>query len=176
MNLRLIAGIFLLAMAMMANVSCKKDSTYEPISYTCKCGSVNWFNTSYNLLSSGTILMDSTVSTSRRYLITADISAKDAPSQESINIQLNVPDVLLTPLELNDEADEFSGDLQRVILVNNTDLTYRYRVISGTISVSPALNGGTEFVSFSLLLDPLFGSAEDPAVPVSGSFSVNVQL
>jgi hypothetical protein len=166
----------LLVVLSLIIASCKKDSTYTPVPHACVCGSINWFNTSYEVLSANTILMDSTETTSRRYLISADVTQEGAVTQESVNIQIDVPNVLLTPLELNEEDDEFFGDAQRVSLINNTDLTYRYRILSGTISVNPALNGGTESVSFSLLLDPMFGSSEDPPVPVSGSFNVNVQL
>lgn len=169
-------GWLWIALVVVVLFSCKKDSTYTPVPYACACGSINWFNTSYEVLAANTILMDSTETTSRRYLISADVTPEGSVTQESVNIQIDVPDVLLTPLELNEEDDEFFGDAQRVSLVNNTDLTYRYRILSGTISVNPALNGGTENVSFSLLLDPLFGSSEDPPVPVSGSFTVNVQL
>lgn len=154
---------------------CKKDSEYVPVPYECKCGSVNWFGKNYPLNGSASVRLDSTENKSRKYYLTVDITPKDSPNHESINLQIDASDVTETPLELNDNNSEFEGVAQRVSLIDNTDITYRYTIQSGTVSVNPALNGGTESVSFSLLLDGLFGNPNDPAVPISGSFDVYIE-
>jgi hypothetical protein len=154
---------------------CKKDSEYTPVPAACKCGSISWYGKTYQVSDANGILMDSTEVTSRQYYVTVDITEPTIAGKESINLLIGVPDVLaVPPLELNQDIEEFAGDAQVVQLVNNTDLTYRYKIASGTISVNPGLFGGNDNVSFSLQLDPLFGSSEDPLIPVSGSFTVNV--
>jgi hypothetical protein len=168
--------LFFLSVCILALFAgCKKDSEYVPVPYECKCGSINWYGKSYPLGMTANVLLDSADNKSRKYYLTVDISAPNSP-HESINLQIDAPDVTETPLELNDNNTEFSGVCQRVMLVDGSDITFRYAIESGTVSVNPALNGGKESVSFSLLLDELFGNPNTPAIPLSGSFDVQIDL
>jgi hypothetical protein len=170
MKLFRILLVFSVVLSFLA--SCKKSSEYVPEPYKCKCGSINWNGKSYDLLSSSYILSDSTQSSSRKYFVSAKISDK-ATERKNLNLEIVVPDITASPLQLNDLSSDFNGIGQEVEVFDAFDVTLRYRISSGTISVNPALFGGTESVNFSFTLEPQF-STSTPVFTVSGNFQVEI--
>jgi hypothetical protein len=164
----------ILALCVFAIGGCKKSPEYVPEPYRCDCGTLNWFGSPYDMYNTSFILTDSTQIASRRYYVTAKISAANEALVQEVNLILEADDITLGILAKDSINSEFSGIAQSVGVNNSFAISYPYRVTEGTLSVSPALLGGTETVNFNVKLDPLFGNASDPLVPASGSFTVQV--
>lgn len=172
-----ISRCLLLSLAIagaLAISSCHKSPEYIPEPYRCDCGTINWYGSPFDLLDANFILTDSTEIASRRYYITGKVSPQGQTLIDELNLILEVDDITLGVLTKDSITSDFSGLAQMVGVDNEFAVSYPYRVTEGYLSISPALLGGTETVNFNLKLDPLFGNASDPAIPVSGSFTVQV--
>jgi hypothetical protein len=164
----------ILVAGALSVASCKKSPEYVPEPYRCDCGTINWYGSPFDLLNTSFILSDSTEIASRRYYVTGKVSPPNQTLVNELNLILDVDDITLTALAKDSVNSDFSGLAQMLGVDNEFAVSYPYRVTEGHLSISPALLGGPETVNFNLKLDPLFGNASDPVIPVSGSFTVQV--
>jgi len=170
--------ILFVAVTSVLISSCKKSDDYLPVPYACNCGSMNWRSSVFQLLDANYILADSTVQLSRRYYITADVQKEGEELTHTISMDLEVPDVGDGIFYIDGTTIEFSATIQE----RNDNLMIRpyrlYRPTEGVIQVSPAFLGGSEPVSFNLVLKEVddSGNLVGFEFPFSGSFKVRVGI
>jgi hypothetical protein len=165
--------ILFLAIVTFAFAGCKKSEEFTNPVYDCDCGSVKWNGENYPLLMAEYVRSNPENIFSRRYYVTADLRGEGDTEPHNLSIQIGI-DSLGGSVFYIPENDVFNLFEE----VNNGDelLPYRsYACTNGVINVTPAILGGTESVSFQMILrETVDGAFVGFDIPVSGSFEVDI--
>jgi hypothetical protein len=176
---------FLLALAISTIfASCKKSEDYVPLPYICECGSVKWQGKTLQLLDVNYILVDSLVSTSRRYYVTANVKDETEAGVHTLSAWIEVPDVSQGPnFEVDLEPDqgqpvtEFSAWIDELNVNDPIDSLRSYIPVNGVLQIGPApASGGLERVNFVFTMNEVDedGDLIDIPVLLNGSFNIHI--
>ncbi len=179
MKLRYLLILFTAA-ALFFN-GCKKTPDYIPEPHKCECGSLVWQGKEHQLLDAEHIRSNAGVPYSRRYYITANVALEKEEETHNVNTWIEIPDVIahsngLYNIDVNTQTNEFTASVDEFNLNDPFFHLRKYGVRQGVVRVSPApLNGGTEQVSFQLILGEYNSSGvlTGPDITYSGSFSLS---
>jgi hypothetical protein len=174
----------LLFITLLGFYGCKKSSDYVPIPYACTCGSLNWQGKPVVLMDVNYILVDSTLATSRRYYMTANVKDLTEPGIHTLSAWIEVPDVSLGPnFEVDLEPDsgepveEFNAWIDELNVNDPIDSLRSFVPVNGVLQIGPApVSGGTERVNFIFTLNEVDqdGDLIDIPVQLSGSFELHI--
>lgn len=168
--------LFLFVLAVGAVfTSCKKSEEFINPVYECECGKVSWFGSTHDLLMSEFVRPDETNILSRRYYITADVSASGESEPHHLNIIIETDsvhheffDLMLSPF--------ISVEVEEVNYNDPTVLVRTYVPVIGNVNINSAILGGTESASFNLSVQESFnGTPAGAILPLSGSLTVLIQ-
>ncbi len=172
-------AFFAFCAAVTVVTSCKKTPDYTAESYKCKCGTLNWQGTNYDLLGSSYILSDSLQPESRRYYITTNVALEGEAQTHGLSAWIEIDNInggglfrINPQLGLNElvaHVDEFN-------LNDPIDTLRQYIPVNAVVSVGAApLSGGTETVNFQLTLNQVINGVAIPGnVNCEGSFTVYI--
>jgi hypothetical protein len=172
---RAIRAIFIFAaFVIIVFTGCKKSEEFINPVHNCDCGSLKWDGEEFQLLTANYIIPDTANFLSRRYYISANVGISGESDTHNINVVLEVDSV--------DQVNFFvetSEDLAvRVENVNYNDPITSLRLfepVQGQVVITPAILGGTEKVSFNLVLKENYnGDLVGFPVNFSGTFYVGV--
>ena len=177
---------FLILVALAASFGgCKKSEDYVPMPYACNCGTLKWQGATAQLMDVNYILADSTVSTSRRYYVTANVKDATETGVHSLSAWIEVPDVSMGPnFEVDLEPDsgepvtEFSAWIDELNVNDPIDSLRSFIPVNGVLQIGPApATGGTERVNFIFTMNEVDedGDLIDIPVVLNGSFSLRIE-
>jgi hypothetical protein len=166
--------LFFSVITLLAAAGCKKSEEFVNPEFMCECGTLSWNGTEYPLLMAEYVIEGEDLFLSRRYFLTTDIRLEGEEMPHNLSFQLGIDSVdqgiLYIPTDsvfnLVEEVDQ-----------NDQLFPYRtYTGINGIVNTSPAILGGTESVSFQIILrETVNGDTVGFDIPFSGSFTVNIQ-
>ncbi len=169
---------------LMLGLGCKKSEDYVAVPYACNCGTAKWQGRTVQLLDVNYILADSTVSTSRRYYLTANVKDATETGVHTLSAWIEVPDVSLGPnFEVDLEPDsgepqtEFSAWIDELNVNDPIDSLRSYIPVNGVLQIGAApATGGTERVNFIFTMNEVDedGDLIDIPVQMSGSFTIRI--
>lgn len=164
-------AVFLFAIVF---AGCKKSEEFVNPVHVCECGSLKWDGEEFQLLTANYVLSDTANFLSRRYYLSANVAVEGETETHNVNVILEVDSVDQSIFFVETAEDLFV----RVENVNYNDPISVVRVfepIQGQVLISPAILGGTETVSFNLILKENYnGNLVGFPVSFSGSFIVGV--
>ena len=167
--------VLFFAITAFAFVGCKKSEDFVNPIYDCDCGTVKWNGEDYPLLMAEYVHANPEDIFSRRYYITADLRGEGDTEPHNLSVQIGI-DSLGGSVFYIPENEVFNLFEE----VNNGDelLPYRtYACTNGVVNVTPAILGGTESVSFQMILkETVDGQFVGFDIPVSGSFKVDIEF
>ena len=166
-----IGSAALTLISMLTLSGCQKNPEFVNPVYACGCGALNWTGVEYPLLDANYIVPDSLEETSRRYYITSDVAV------EGVNVIIEVNDALESVFYVgDDDEDAILNVLIHEINDNDPILPLRTFVpIDGVVQIVPAILGGTETVSFNLVVRELYdGDLVGFEKSLTGNLSVYV--
>jgi hypothetical protein len=146
------------ALTLLTLSGCQKNPEFVNPVYACGCGLLNWSGAEYPLLDANYIVPDSLEETSRRYYITSDVAVEGENAAHSVNVIIEVNDVLESVFYVgDDDEDAILSVLIHEINDNDPILPLRTFVpVDGVVQIVPAILGGTETVSFNLVVRELY--------------------
>ncbi len=154
--------------------SCTKSEDYVPEPYSCNCGSVTWEGAVHSNMDANYMLLDTVAFFSRRYFVTADI-VDSTSIAKSISMTLDLPSVLEPFYMVNDTTFDFSALIYERDDSDSFQEIKTYVPVEGLVQIDPALAGGTETLTFDMIVRELNdGDTIGPALPFSGSFKVSI--
>ncbi|MEN9639489.1 MAG: hypothetical protein RLZZ262_1357 [Bacteroidota bacterium] len=170
---------------MVLAFGCKKSVDYVPEPYMCNCGTAKWQGKTVQLLDVNYILVDSTVSTSRRYYLTANVKDETEIGVHTLSAWIEVPDVSLGPnFEVDLEPDsgepqtEFKAWIDELNVNDPIDSLRSFVPVNGVLQIGAApATGGTERVNFIFTMNEVDDDGDLIDIPVlmSGSFAVSIR-
>jgi hypothetical protein len=169
---------FFLGLAILV-VACKKTPDYVAQPYKCGCGTVDWQGVSYDLLSASYILSDSTVSDSRRYYFTSNVSLDGEYDTHGLSGWIEIPELDgggTFEIDAQTNLSEFQAWVDEFNVNDPTDSLRQYVPVNAVVQVAQApAAGGTETVSFLLTMNQLENGIPIPGdINCSGSFTVQI--
>jgi hypothetical protein len=153
-----IGSVALTLISVLTLSGCQKNPEFVNPVYACGCGTLNWTDVDYPLLDANYIVPDSLEETSRRYYITADVAVEGENAAHSVNVIIEVNDVVESVFYVgDDDEDAIVNVLIHEINDNDPILPLRTFVpIDGVVQIVPAILGGTETVTFNLVVRELY--------------------
>jgi hypothetical protein len=175
MRLPIVLSAITCAAALAAG--CYKGPEYVPPVYSCDCGSLTYQGREVPLKLAEAVVWDSLEFRSRRYHLVADLRTED-----EIKAHLPAHDfvVMLEFDTINRPAFYIPADgiVHQLQQINHGDELTPVRdfvCTNGVISPQPALTGGTERVSFQMLMKEVVdGTPVGFETPLTGSFKVDI--
>ena len=157
----------------LAFVGCQKSEDFVNPEFMCECGSLNWNGQEYPLLMAEYVLEGEDLFLSRRYFLTTDIRLEGESKPHNLSFQLGIDSVDQAVLYI--PADTVFNLVEEV---DQNDELFPYRTYTGTngiVNVNPAILGGTESVSFQIILrETVNGDTVGFDIPFSGNFTVDI--
>jgi hypothetical protein len=169
---------FTVLFGVMVFIGCKKSPDYVPEPYACKCGSLTWFGTEYQVLDANYIHPSGF--DSRRYYITTKVDLPEEMGTHTMNTWIEIPDVTTSithQINPNDTLFEFTALVDEFNVNDPLDTLRKYIPVQGVITINPpAIFGGPETVQFLLILNELSNGIPGGAnIQYKGSFTVNIE-
>lgn len=167
-------GFPLLLIMMLFLAGCAKNEDFVNPEYMCECGTITWQGEEYPLLMAEYTQPDDDNILSRRYFLTADIRLEGETEAHNLNIQLGTDSVdQVVQFIPEDEVFNYFEEVNQ----NDELLPVRtYTCTNGVVNFSPAFLGGTESVSFEMVLrETVNGQPVGFDISFKGNFSVEIQ-